>query len=491
MGDGGCRLFAWSVIFAGWWTPLAAAEGPTEKSESFDRDPGWQGVNNRSLREREPVSVRQDFGWTATRHAGGEPGEIGGRIQPDGLAAYYAKAIEPLTFADPLEARGTFSSPDGSYHCLLGFFNSSTLNEWRTPNTIAIRLNGRGDHFFAYVEYCTSRWRAGGDSTPFPSRNDPRTGRSELIGYPSGGKVHRWTLSYDPRGNQGQGVVRATIDQDTAVANLEAGHRADGAAFDRFGLLNVVKSADTPGEVYIDDIAIGGVAESFDRDPRWDARNNRLEYRSTIVRPRFDFGYSPTRFAGGRSIGELGGVIFRGDCRYPERMASFGDPVGPLTLERPFRAEGRMAMTRGVSDSTTLFGFFHSVDSTRRNDSQSEGIPEGVVGFHIEGPSSEGFFVYPVIRLPGGSGRVGEVRASPRILPDGASHRFSLEYDPAGAGGRGRIRVALDGQESTLDLEAAARSSGARFDRLGIVTSWIDGNAQQVYWDDLTYTIRQ
>jgi hypothetical protein len=286
-------------------------------------------------------------------------------------------------------------------------------------------------------------------------------------------------------------VVRATIDDDTAVSILEAGHRADGAVFDRFGLLNVVKSADTAGEVYFDDIAIGGVTETFDRDPRWDSRNNRSEHRSTIVRPRLDFGFSPTHFAGGRSSGELGGVIFRGDCRYPDRMASFGDAVGPLTLERPFRAEGRMAMTRGVSDSTTLFGFYNSSDSMRRNDSQSDGIPEGVVGFHIEGPSSDGFYMYPVYRVRGGNGRCADPRSCPSILPDGAGHRFSLDYDPAGAGGRGRIRVTLDGRSATLDLEPAARSSGARFDRLGLVTSWIDGNAQEVYWDDLTYTIHQ
>jgi hypothetical protein len=31
----------------------------------------------------------------------------------------------------------------------------------------------------------------------------------------------------------------------------------------------------------------------------------------------------------------------------------------------------------------------------------------------------------------------------------------------------------------------------ARFDRFGIVTTWIDGNAQDVYFDDLRYTFRQ
>lgn len=87
------------------------------------------------------------------------------------------------------------------------------------------------DRFYAYVEYCTSRWRAGGDTKPFPSRKDPETGRLELIGFPSGGKVYRWALTYDPDGNGGRGVVTATIDDQTAIANLEEGHKADGAVF--------------------------------------------------------------------------------------------------------------------------------------------------------------------------------------------------------------------------------------------------------------------
>ncbi|HEY2249454.1 MAG TPA: hypothetical protein VGH74_00290, partial [Planctomycetaceae bacterium] len=31
----------------------------TMKTEAFDRDPGWLGVNNRSARMHEPVAVRQ------------------------------------------------------------------------------------------------------------------------------------------------------------------------------------------------------------------------------------------------------------------------------------------------------------------------------------------------------------------------------------------------------------------------------------------------
>ena len=32
------------------------------------------------------------------------------------------------------------------------------------------------------------------------------------------------------------------------------------------------------------------------------------------------------------------------------------------------------------------------------------------------------------------------------------------------------------------------RAAGARFDRFGLITTWIDGNGQLVYFDDLRYT---
>src|SRR5687768_9943249 len=33
------------------------------KTETFDRDPGWEGVNNHSARTNEPAKIRQDFGF--------------------------------------------------------------------------------------------------------------------------------------------------------------------------------------------------------------------------------------------------------------------------------------------------------------------------------------------------------------------------------------------------------------------------------------------
>ena len=87
----------------------------TLKKESFDRDPGWLGVNNRSAAQRDPIKIRQDFGYSAkTANAGGRlAGELGGFITPAGEAAFYGKAIEPATLDQPLSAAGKLSIGQG------------------------------------------------------------------------------------------------------------------------------------------------------------------------------------------------------------------------------------------------------------------------------------------------------------------------------------------------------------------------------------------
>ena len=375
---------------------------------------------------------------------------------------------------------------------MVGFFNADTLNEWRTPNTIALRLSGRGDVIYAWVEYATSRWRAGGDRPRgFPTERDPKSGRQRLKGFAAQGAVHRWSLQYDPKGNNGRGVVTATIDGVTAVCHLADGHKADGATFNHFGLLNVMKSAGNGGELWLDDIAINGETEDFSRDPGWDQRCNRRTYVTPAVRPRFDFGYSPTHNAGGRGKGELGGVVFRGDCRYPARMAYYGDRLETLSLEKPLKASGKVCLRRGVTDSSVLFGFFHCRDSMEVNPSQASGLPRSFLGISTDGPSREGFLFAPTYRVNGdGHGQV-KGAEQPHVYPDGAAHDWTLEYSPTAAGGRGRITVTLDKKAITLDLAKGHQATGDRFDRFGIVTTWVDGNSQTIYLDDLTYTYRQ
>jgi hypothetical protein len=461
-----------------------------ERTEHFDRDPGWDGHNNRASTPA-PRTVRQDFGYSPTSHAGGEPGEMGGLITPAAEPAYYAKRITPKSFKDELSASGTLACTGREFHVLLGFFNVGTLNEWRTPNTLAVRLSGRGDYFYAWAEYATRRWRAGADDPHGFSTRDPATGRTRLIEFPAQGKVYHWSIRYDPRGNNGGGVMTVTLDDQTAICHFAPGHKADGAVFNRFGLLPVLKSADGGGEVWLDDVTVDGETEHFTRDPGWDGYRNRRTYTTTNVRPRFDFGFTLTPFARGEKAGELGGSIFRGDGRFADRRAWYADRVQPLTLEKPLRAGGQVCLRRGVSDSTTLLGFFHSTESTAINTSQDTGFPDPFLGIVIEGPSSEGFFVYPAYRVKG----VGKDQVRPaspnRIYPNGAAHSWKLAYDPDAAHGNGAIVVSLDNHSVRLDLGPEHKALSKQFDRFGIITTRIDGNGQEVYFDDLSYTFRQ
>src|SRR5437016_5872448 len=386
------------------------------KTETFDTDPGWDGRNNRAT-DPAPRQIVQNFGFSSSStNAGGTAGEIGGRITPAGEPAFSGKVITPASFNDPLSASGILNVPQGGGHTLIAFFNADIANEWRTPNTIALRIYGRGTYFLAYLEYGTGLWRAGG--TSFGGEAAIPTAAA---GYP-------FSFNYDPNGAGGLGTVTATFGSYSSVMTLDFGHKADGAMFNRFGILNVMKSADDPGQIWLDNVTINGEPHPFNSDPGWDELNNRNTYISANVRPRFDFGYSPgSNFAGGQSGGEIGGHTFRGDSRVEfngSRMAYYGARLNEtLSLNKTLTAEVKVGFHRGGNHSTPADGFFQSDDSMRSNDSQNSATPENFVGAAIEGPSSEGFYLYPTYGLDQEGVRVGGGRgtpAPPYIYPNGA-----------------------------------------------------------------------
>jgi hypothetical protein len=286
------------------------------------------------------------------------------------------------------------------------------------------------------------------------------------------------------------------MDGQTAVCHLDPGHKADGATFNRFGIMTVVKQADTGGEVWLDDITVNGETESFDRDPRWIEFQNRRTYVSHHVRPRFDFGYSPTHYAGGKASGEMGGLVYRGDGRYTNTMAFYGAPLEELTLKRPFKASGKITLRRGVSDSDVPFGFFHAEHSLHSGGTDRFGTPPDFLGAAIGGPSREGFLFAPSYRLH--STKPTTSYPAPYIYPDGASHDWTIEYTPPAtnaAGGApaegGTLTVTLDGQPATIKIPAEHFAAGAHFNRFGFISTHTDGNAQLIYVDDVTYTFSQ
>src|SRR4051794_26696027 len=96
------------------------------RTENFDHPPlSWEGINNHNT-NFPPRKVSQDFGYSAdSLRLGNGLGEVGGRINPAGEAAYYACRLpKALTLDDSLSASGDLLVMPGPGHFLLGFFNA-------------------------------------------------------------------------------------------------------------------------------------------------------------------------------------------------------------------------------------------------------------------------------------------------------------------------------------------------------------------------------
>jgi hypothetical protein len=188
----------------------------------------------------------------------------------------------------------------------------------------------------------------------------------------------------------------------------------------------------------------------------------------------------------------MGGMIFRGDGRYTNMMAFYGDRVAELTLDRRLRASGKICLRRGVSDSDVPFGFFHAEHSLNSGGSDRIGTPPDFIGFTIGGPSREGFYITPAYRVH--EKETGTGGRGPYIYPDGKPHDWTFEYTPKAEDrqGGGFIVVTLDKEEPiTLEIPPTHHQLGAHFNRFGLISTHTDGNAQHIYFDDLIYTWSQ
>src|SRR5579862_7033891 len=206
-----------------------------QKSESFDRDPGWEGLNNHVQPTKSRIAT-QDYGWTA--------GEIGGRVTRSARCTYYADRIAPKTLNDKLSASGTFrlSTSSGSSGVFFGWFNDRQPGGSGRPiNSLGMDFDGEGSGGRLAVRMISGRNKSCGTFiTPFiPGKYRPTPIRKD-------GTRYHWALDYDPSANAGKGQFAFTIKSDSSkpegfegkpfVVDLPDGFKADGATFDRFGL---------------------------------------------------------------------------------------------------------------------------------------------------------------------------------------------------------------------------------------------------------------
>src|SRR4051812_15119432 len=175
---------------------------------------------------------------------------------------------------------------------------------------------------------------------------------------------------------------------------------------------------------------------SFDRDPGWDAHNNRIVPAKypTIVQ---DFGFGRTNVAG-KAPGEMGGQVWRAS-----EPAYYAARIGPRTLDDRLSASGTFALTKTTSGGGMFFGFF------RAEQPGAGGRPIASLDMHLDCErggarlavrlitgtnQSCGTFVTPFIP--------GKFRPTP-IRNDGTRYAWGLDYDPHAAGGRGRFTFTL------------------------------------------------
>ena len=460
----------------------------TLREERFNADPTWDGRNNRST-PKEPPIVIQDFGYSATSHAGGEPGEIGGRVWQSVRGGYYGKEIEPKSLQNSLSASGSVAvlkaKSISGWHTtgdiFVGWFAADERDRiWRPRNFLGFRLQSSNEPDGCLVEICygTAAWQAGGVFVNARGGGQEKLVRdlktSDLLRIPPDGSRHFWSVTYEPA----DGEIVVQFDGGETRVTIPAEHRKAGARFDHFGIF----TPRIPGLdiiAYFDDIMIDGEKHDFSTDPKWDGVGNRERYPDPAQYAYNNFGYSQTKFAGG-APGEIGGIFFSCNPSEEEFKAHYGDRIGQLTLEHRLVARGKFAAKEFSTDSSFALGWFNS---------KKQGYPlENFVGVYFDSLSSVGRIVQPLYGTREGNER----QSAPHVTfnPDGTSYEWQLEYDPRAADGKGAITFRMNNQSTTLALAAGDREKGALMERFGLFNmQHANSKWCEVYFDDLSYTV--
>jgi len=445
------------------------AQNAGERSVNARSDPHWEGYRN-LLRPKNPSITRQHFGY----HTNGETAEVGGWVNRSLTPAYWARPISTKTLEDELTASGKFRvrRADGSSGALFGWFNE-TSRGWRTPNSLAFRVDGNGGKYWVFFEYGTRNWFAG-SGVCFEGERYQTT---KTKPFPADGTVHEWKMTYDPSGEKGHGVIRFILDGKLYTCTLSHGHKSAGAVFNRFGIFN---HQTTGGgmEVYFSDLTLDD--RPVDLRSGWVGKGNQTEFEEPIIRPYHQMGYFPGDAASG-SKGKIGGIMWR-----DEKPAYYADKVGPFTLDDELFASGKLSFNGAGTDSGIYLGWFDSASKTNNLVPENVERQKNLLAILIEGPSRIGHYFRPAYFTASGEGRHQD--SGPIIQPDGTVHTWSLHYSPSAADGKGQITVTFDGNEQTLSLKPEHRQAGARFDRFGFCNFQDGGQQVDVSVDDLRYT---
>jgi hypothetical protein len=441
---------------------------------SFATDPLWEGLNNR--KGRRCTGRRFNFGWVApSKVAAG--GAVGGRLErATDYRAYYAQVLPAAkTLDDALSASGDLTITGTRAGFLFGWFNSVSSVDWRTPDFVGLRIDGIRKYGIAYGEYGTA---------------NTFTGTTDGTSIPQNTRVP-WSLTYQPDGGtSGTGLLQLTIGGITTETSISPLQRADGATFDRFGLLNHQVDG-SQMSAYVGNLTIDGVRVDLSHDPGWEGLDNTLSVTDCVTHNNHDFGYSPgTSFAGGER-GEIGGLVWRSSTK----RAWYADRIANVGLDDELYAEGSLDVESVSVDADVLIGWFNRASAT------ASGFPTSIVAADLGGPSDWGLRLYPVYEAAGlvsGSfeplSKFDRFADAPLVSPKHHPWQWWICYRPLDDG-RGRLTVGiadplgvLPDTQVSIKVKGSAREAGPVFDRFGIKNLAESGHSIVFYLDDLRYT---
>lgn len=447
---------------------VAFAADIVQKREDFTVDPKWQIFTTRQAPSPWP-RVTQNFGW--------KRGEVGGLISRSTVPASYARVIPAKTLNQPLKASGKFrlTKNFGNSGILFGWFNESSRG-WRTPNSLVFRLDGNGPGYWVFFEYGTQHGLTAGKGCFEGERY--QTTRTKP--FAADGTEHTWSLEYSPT-TDGGGLITFVLDEQPWTIAVDPSHKADGAIFNRFGILAVQLSGDG-AEAWFSDLLVDGERIDLSNDPKWESRGARAEFAAPIVRPFNDAKWRPTAQAGGQT-GEIGGVFWRDDP-----PAFYATSCGPLTLEDELFASGRIVLADAATDSGVYFGWFNATSKTNRPARDRTITQTNALVIAIEGPSRIGHYFRAAFWNSAGQGILQS--EGPVLPPDGKPRLWSLHYVPTAANGRGEITIILGDETTSVALPDGVRKSGAIFDHFGFLNFQPDGHYVKVFIDDLEFSAR-
>ncbi len=480
--------------------PATQAGQPVMKFETFDADPKWEGRRNWIDTGQRSI-VRQNFGFARSNHAASKPGELGGRVQRSAVPASFATPIGPKSLDDPLSASGTFAitATESGSGLFFGFFDSNQPGGSGRPlSSLGLDFDFEESGGRLAVRLITSGNKTTGTFvTPFlPGKYRPTPIRND-------GTKYRWSSKYDPAGAGGLGSFRFTITSEgNPVGTVDPGlapeiqdeirarfpHvtqfeiplspelRREGARFDRFGLIATMKAGNA-ATIWFGDLVVDGMPQSFETDPGWISVNSHADFEEPDPVGANRFGFSPSTRHSGGNPGEAGGTMWRGG---DFGFASYADRIGPLDLNVPLKASGRIIMTTAAPDSDVYLGWFDGSLADR-----SPADSGGFLGVHIGGPTAIGHYFAPEAATPRGTRA--KVDSAPVLLAK-RSWAWSIEFDPQASGGNGRIVVKLGDESKSLDLPPGFRKDHIRLDRFGLFTSREGGGMLKLWIDDVRYS---